>query len=153
MNPFGSSGKGFLDGKYIRIQSSHDDGGNRGNPGTKLPSSPSRCNDSQISTHDMQKFRPKLFIRRFFHHYTLSENGGQKYVLAVILCLFPYHTPPIIFSGSQVMMPGKIEHSTNTTMMMRIKGITPRIMSPMVTPSSLGAVPFSTKIDMAIGGV
>ncbi len=31
--------------------------------------------------------------------------------------------------------------------------MTPRIISPIVTPNSLGAVPFRTKMDMAMGGV
>lgn len=34
-----------------------------------------------------------------------------------------------------------------------IKGITPFIISLIVTPNSGGAVPLQTKIDIAIGGV
>ena len=50
------------------------------------------------------------------------------------------------------MISGKIVQSTKTDIIINTKGITPLMMSAMVRPSSGGAEPLSTKIDMAIGG-
>ena len=60
---------------------------------------------------------------------------------------------PIIFSGNQVIIWGNIVQSIRQNIIITIKGITPLIISPMVTPNSGGAVPRHTKIDIAIGGV
>jgi len=43
--------------------------------------------------------------------------------------------------------------STKQNIINTIKGMTPLIISSIVTPNSGGAVPLQTKIDIAIGGV
>lgn len=60
---------------------------------------------------------------------------------------------PIIVSGSQVIISGKIVHITRVNMIISTNGMTPFIISDMASPSPGGAVPFKTKIDIAMGGV
>ncbi len=51
------------------------------------------------------------------------------------------------------MICGNMVQRSKTTIMIITKGITPLMISVIVKPSSGGAEPFNTKIDMAIGGV
>lgn len=60
---------------------------------------------------------------------------------------------PSIFSGSYMMISGEIVTITKAIITSPTKGNTPRMISFIVIPSSGGAEPFKTKIDIAIGGV
>jgi len=51
------------------------------------------------------------------------------------------------------MISGKIIQRTSVNMIIRMKGMTPRMISAIVSPRAGSAVPLRTKIDIAIGGV
>ena len=59
----------------------------------------------------------------------------------------------IISDGSHRINWGKATHKPIPTIMRITNGITPRMMSPIVTPNSLSAAPLQTNIAEAKGGV